>query len=52
MPEPRYTFTKPSPDTAEPSKDLDERSTVNFSELDHAIAILPSILTSSLSRTN
>lgn len=49
---PRYTLTRPSPETAEPIRDLEERSTVNFKELDQAMAMLPSIFTSSSCRLN
>ena len=46
LPVPLYTFTKPSPETAEPSMDFEDISTVNCKEADQAIAIFPSIYTS------
>ena len=51
FPEPRYTLTRPSPDTAEPTKDLEDFSTVKSKEDDQAIAIFPSIFIISLSST-
>ena len=49
LPVPRYTFTNPSPLTAEPRIDLEDLSVVKESEGLQAIAIFPSILTTSLS---
>ena len=37
---------------ADPTSDFEERSTVNFKELDHAIAIFPSIFNSSSFKSN
>jgi len=52
LPVPLYTLTNPSPDNTEPTR-LDVLfSVVNSNEDDHAIAILPSILITSLSSTN
>src|SRR5699024_4027057 len=49
LPVPLYTFTSPSPLTAEPASDLVVRSTVNSREEVQQTARLPSILSSSLS---
>ena len=51
FPVPRYTLTSPSPFTADPSRDFEDRSTVNFRVEDQQTAYGPSILTVSLSRT-
>ena len=48
LPVPRYTLTSPSPDAADPINVFVTFSTVNSNELDQAIAIFPSILTTSL----
>ena len=50
LPVPQYTFTSPSPDAAEPTNVFPERSTVNSRLPLHAIAILPSTFSTSLSR--
>ena len=47
LPVPRNTFTRPSPEAAEPMSVLPERSTVKFRLPLHAIAILPSIFSTS-----
>ena len=48
-PEPRYTFTRPSPLTADPARVLVVRSTVNQEFEDQHTARLPSIFNSSFS---
>ena len=47
VPVPRYTFTKPSLEIADPMRLLVDFSTVKLRLADQAIAIFPSILTSS-----
>ena len=50
LPVPLYTFTRPSPEAAEPTNVLVVLSTVNCNVLLHAIAKLPSIFITSLSK--
>ena len=51
FPVPLYTFTNPSPATADPTILFVDFSTVKFSESDHAIAKFPSILIWSFSNS-
>ena len=47
FPVPRYTFTSPSPEAAEPSSVFPDRSTVKLKLPLHAIAMLPSTFNTS-----
>ncbi len=49
FPVPLKTFTRPSPFTADPIKDLEDLSTVNCNDVDQQIAKLPSSFRTSLS---